>query len=108
MSTSTPPASGSHNSSVYRFRLFVAGHEGNSERARAAILRLAERHLPGQHEIVVVDIMEDYAAALEHGIIVVPTLLVDGPVTRVIVGSLRDEAAVLAALGLAARDERPG
>ncbi|HPC83162.1 MAG TPA: hypothetical protein P5234_06835 [Thermoanaerobaculaceae bacterium] len=71
-------------------------------------LRQAERPLPGRHGIAVVDVMEEYPVALANGILVVPTLVVDRPGTRVIVDSTRDEATVLAALGLAARDGRPG
>ncbi len=100
------PERGSKGHEVYRFRLFIAGNEVNSEMARATLFRLAETYLPGRHEIVVVDVMQDYEAALKYGVIAVPTLLIEGPVERVIVGSLRDEQAVLAALGLAS-ERRP-
>ncbi len=95
------PGGVSNGHGVYRFRLFVAGNEVNSEKAKKTLFRLADTYLAGRHEIIVVDVMQDYQAALEHRIIAVPTLLVEHPFERVIVGSLSNEMAVLEALGLA-------
>ncbi len=89
------------NDCFYRFRLFVAGGEVNSEKARAVLFHVAETYLSGRHEIIVVDVMQDYQAALAYQIVAVPTLRVESPFERVIVGSLCNEQALLAALGLA-------
>lgn len=86
---------------VYRFRLFVAGDEPNSRQARATLDRLLATHLRGRFELEVVDVFTDYQAALEHRVIVVPTLLIESPPPpRTIIGSLDDGAQLLAVLGL--------
>lgn len=86
---------------LYRMRLFVAGNEPNSARARDVLARLCAAHLQGRCEIEVVDVFEDYQAAISHHIVAVPTLIVEAPPPRrVIVGSLADEGKVLAILGL--------
>jgi circadian clock protein KaiB len=85
-----------------RFRLFVAGNEPNSVTAREVLARLCREHLGGRCQVEIVDVFQQYEAAIAHGVSVVPTLQVEGPTgERTIVGSLRDEAVVLAALGLA-------
>jgi len=90
----------------YRLRLFVAGDEPNSAKARAVLTRLCEEHLRGRYEIHVVDIFEDYRAAIEHRVVVVPALIVESPPPpRAIVGSLSDEEKVLTALGLVGKGE---
>lgn len=86
---------------VYRFRLFVAGDEPNSRKARTTLDRLLATHLHGRFELEVVDVFVDYQAAIEHRIIVVPTLLIESPPPpRTIVGSLDDPAPLLTTLGL--------
>jgi circadian clock protein KaiB len=93
---------------VHRFRLFVAGDEPNSRQARATLQRLCATHLRDRCELVVVDVFANYQAAIEHRIIVVPTLLVEAPPPlRTIIGSLDDEAQLLAALGLDEGGPRP-
>lgn len=85
----------------YRLWLFVAGDEPNSVRARTAVARLCDVHLRGRCEIEIVDVYEDYQAAIDHKVIMVPTLIVESPLPRrTVVGSLSDEARVLAALGI--------
>jgi len=67
----------------------VAGDEPNSLRARATLERLCDEYLRGRCEIQVVDVFEDYQAAIDQHVIVVPTLIVESPPPRrVIVGSL--------------------
>ena len=92
----------------FRFRLFVAGDEPNSIKARAVLARLRDEHLKDRCEMRIVDVFEDYQAAIDHHVIVVPTLIVEAPSPKkTIVGSLGDEEKVLAALGLAGKGERP-
>ncbi len=86
---------------AFRLRLFVAGDEPNSAKARSVLGRLCEHYLKGRYEIDVVDVLTDYQAALTDQVMAVPTLFVDAPVGRsVIVGSLSDEEKVLAAFGI--------
>ncbi len=85
----------------YRLRLFVAGHEPNSVRAVAILRRLCEGRLKGRSELEIVDVFQDYEAAIAHKVVAVPTLLVESPPPpRVIVGSLGKEDELLCALGL--------
>jgi circadian clock protein KaiB len=79
--------------------LFVAGAESNSRIARNNIENLCEREIKGRFELEIIDVLEDFVAALEHGILVTPTLLItrpDPPVT--ILGNLTDLHKVRAAL----------
>lgn len=83
----------------YRLKLFVAGDEPNSVKAKSVISRLCEEHLKDRYEIQIIDVFVDYQAAIKHGVVVVPTLIVESPPpTRTIVGSLNDENMVLAIL----------
>lgn len=91
----------------FRFRLFVAGDEPNSIKARAVLARLCDEHLKDRYDLQIVDVFEDYQAAIDHQVIVVPTLIVDAPPPpKTIVGSLSDEEKFLAALGLAGKEKR--
>lgn len=102
-----PDKNGAEKKPFYRFRLFVAGDEPNSLKARAVLAHLCEAHLKDRCEMQIVDVFEDYQAAIAHGVIVVPTLIVDAPPpAKTIVGSLADEEKVLALLGLAGRGAR--
>jgi len=85
----------------YRLRLFVAGDEPNSVKARAVLSRLCDEYLRDRCELHVIDVLEDYQAALDHRVVAVPALIVETPPPgRTIVGSLSDERKVLEALGL--------
>ncbi|HOT93301.1 MAG TPA: circadian clock KaiB family protein [Anaerolineae bacterium] len=86
---------------MYRLRLFVAGQEPNSVQAVATLRRLRETHLQGHCELSIVDVFEDYRAAIEQHVVAVPTLIIESPPPRrVIVGSLADEDKLLAVLGI--------
>lgn len=85
----------------YRLRLFVAGQEANSVKAVAVLSRLREAYLSGRCELSIVDVFEDYQAAIDQHVVAVPTLIVESPPPRrVIVGSLADEEELLTALGI--------
>ena len=86
----------------YVLRLFVAGDEPNSRAARENLDRICQKHLPGRHEIEVVDVLQDFEAALQESVFVTPMLLVPEPPPRTsVLGSLNDECKVLKALRLA-------
>ncbi len=94
-------SSGTAGEARFRLRLFVAGDEPNSRMARQTLSRVCKERLKGSCEIIQVDVLQDYEAALRHGVVVVPTLIIEEPPPqRVIVGSLSDEARLLAALGI--------
>lgn len=96
------------DAAMYRFRLFIAGHEPNSRKAKAVLSRLAGEYLKDRCEILVVDVFEDYEAAIQYGVSVVPTLILESPPpVRTIVGSLSDEDKVMTALGLCGKGGRP-
>jgi circadian clock protein KaiB len=86
---------------VFRFRLYVADDALNSARAVFNLTALCREHLPGRHEIEVVDVFQHPERALADEIFMTPTLvrLSPSPV-RKIVGSLSQTLAVLQALGL--------
>ena len=86
----------------YRLRLFVAGQEPNSAQALVSLERVCRERLAGACELQIVDVFEDYQAAIAQSIVAVPALIVEWPPPRrVIVGFLADEPRLLAALGLA-------
>lgn len=85
----------------YRFLLFVADETQNSVLALANLKRLCQQHLPGRHEIEVVDVLQHPKRALEDGILMTPTLIRLAPLpARRIIGTLSQADVVLAALGL--------
>ncbi|MBW1722680.1 MAG: circadian clock KaiB family protein [Deltaproteobacteria bacterium] len=92
----------------FRFRLFVAGDEPNSRKARAVLKRFCENRLKGRYKIEIIDVLKDYQAALKNNILAVPTLIVVEPEPAVtIIGSLNDEHGLLAALGMEPPEEQP-
>jgi circadian clock protein KaiB len=83
----------------YVLWLFVAGDEVNSRQARENLMRLCERCLQGRCEIVIYDVLKDFQPALDHRVLVTPTLIRVRPLPRVtILGNLSDTAKVVAAL----------
>jgi circadian clock protein KaiB len=86
---------------VFKFRLFIAADTLNSVQAASNLNALCKAHLPGRHEIEVIDVFKEPKRALADGIRMTPTLvkLAPGPVRRV-VGNLTDTDRVLQTLGL--------
>jgi hypothetical protein len=85
----------------YRFLLFVAGGEPNSALAAENLRHIcAEFLVKGSCTVQVIDISEDYQAALDHDVLLAPTLIVDGPRGRsTIVGNLSNIDRVVLTLG---------
>ena len=85
----------------YRFTLFVVGNEPNSALARDNLDNICAEYLrKGTCTVTVVDILEDFQAALDHSVLVTPTLIVEGPRGRsVIIGNLSDVDRILLVLG---------
>jgi len=83
----------------FQFILFVAGEEPNSRMAKENLALLC-RDIPGdRYEVQVVDVLQDFDAALKYNILLTPSLLITEPVPQVmIVGNLSDLATVRTAL----------
>ena len=91
----------------YILRLFVAGDEPNSRRAKENLARLCESYLKGRYELEIVDVFQDYQAALDNNVLVTPTLLLANPAPMArVVGDLSDVSKVLSVLRLRG-DESP-
>jgi len=87
--------------SRFKFRLYVAGDTQNSAQARANLAAICRDHLPGQHEIGIVDVLKEQKRALADGIFMTPTLVTLGPgPVQKIVGTLSQTETVLQTLGL--------
>jgi circadian clock protein KaiB len=88
---------------VFKFRLYVAGGASNSAQAIANLRAICRAHLPGRHQVEVVDVFREPKRALADGIFMTPTLVRVAPLpARRIVGTLSQTRLVLRALGLEA------
>ncbi|MDD4928680.1 MAG: circadian clock KaiB family protein [Gallionella sp.] len=84
----------------YRFRLFIAGNEPNSLLAEQNLRALCLTYLPGCHHIEIIDVLQDFEAALQAMIMVAPAVMMLAPRAVTLFGALNDTAKTLAALGL--------
>lgn len=85
----------------YCLRLYVAGSTPQSSRAIANLKAICEKHLKGQHDLVVVDLYEQPDRAAGDQIMVAPTLVRISPMpVRRLIGDLSQTERVLAALDL--------
>lgn len=97
MSDGQPP--GSKSRPRYRVVLYVAGDEKNSRIARENLDRICRDDLQGECEVRIVDILEDFNAAIENNILLTPALQVlEPPVEETIIGNLSDADTVRSAL----------
>jgi circadian clock protein KaiB len=89
---------------LYKFRLYIAQDAENSAQAVANLTAFCRAHLPGHHEIEVVDVFREPKRAMADRILMTPTLikLAPAPVRR-IVGTLSQPHILLHALGLEPR-----
>ncbi len=58
----------------YHLLLFVAGNETNSRLARDYIVKICRKELYGRCTIDIVDVFEDFPAAVRYNILITPTL----------------------------------
>ena len=85
----------------YVMLLFVAGNEPNSQQAKDNLKCICDTYLNERYQSTIVDVMEDFQLALEHHVVVTPTLILVEPPPRVrIFGNLRDTKKVIEALRL--------
>ena len=85
----------------YRFILFVVGNEPNSVLARENLRHICAEYMrEGTCTITIVDVLDDFQAALDNNVLMAPTLLVEGPRGRsTIIGNLSDIDRILLTLG---------
>ena len=83
------------------FRLYVVDEGPSSARAIANLSAICKNHLPDNHQIEIVDLLQDPRRVLSDHILATPTLIKLSPApVRKIIGDLGEEAKVLLALGL--------
>jgi circadian clock protein KaiB len=86
---------------LFMLRLYVAGDAQNSLLAIANLAEICRTHLPGGHQIEVVDVFKEPKRALADNVFMTPTLMKLAPApSRRIVGTLSQTQPVLQALGL--------
>lgn len=83
-----------------RLMLFVAGDEPNSRIARENLADICETDLQGRCRVEEIDVFTDVEAAMRHGILLTPTLLVMGSAPGCVIGNLSDRRKLRGALGL--------
>ncbi len=87
--------------SSYAFVLFVAGPGLNTRRAKQNLENLCKTYIKQDYEIKIIDVNDDFQAALDKGIMVTPTLLVfSSEGENMIIGDLSDTETVLETLGI--------
>jgi circadian clock protein KaiB len=87
----------------YKFRLYMAGDSPNSMQALNNLKAFCQEHLPGQHQIEVVNVILDTNRALADGVFLTPTLVKLSPApVRKVVGSLSHLPSLLQVLELTA------
>ena len=82
-------------------RLYVAGVSSLSMRTIVSLRRLCEEHLPGRHDLEVVDLTREPGRAKDDGIIATPTLVRQEPLpVRRFVGDFSQTERILRGLDL--------
>ncbi len=61
--------------SVYHLKLYIAGDEANSLKAIETVKETCEKYLGQNYRLEIIDVFQNYRAALEDRILVAPTLL---------------------------------
>ena len=83
------------------FCLYTAGHSRHSVIALRNLTAICAAHLPGRHEIEVVDLVTEPGRAKENEIIVVPTLVRVRPEPALkLIGDLSETSTVVGLLEL--------
>lgn len=85
----------------WKLRLYLAGNAPQNRRIHAGALSICERHLSGQYDLKVIDVLRSPGKARQDGVCSVPALvrLSPGPVRNVI-GDLHNPNYLFKALGI--------
>lgn len=101
MSVENPMPVSNETTETRQLILFLAEGEPNSMAARRNLEKLLASTRDCHVDVQYVDVLEEYEFALQHRVLVTPTLLMIDPPPRVmIVGTLSDTEAVITALRL--------
>jgi len=101
MSHAEPVAQANEKRPAIHLKLFVAEGEPNSTIAQANLRKLQRVNFQFDLAVEIVNVLDDYQAALEHRVLVTPCLVLHTPLPRVmIVGTLSDQEKVIGALRL--------
>jgi circadian clock protein KaiB len=86
---------------AYQLRLYVAGQTPKSLAAFANLKKICEKHMPGQYEIEVIDLLKKPQLASGDQILAIPTLVrkLPEPIKKII-GDLSNTERVLVGLDL--------
>ena len=86
---------------LYFMKLYVVAGEQNSQIARDNLKRICDEYLRDQCRVEEVDVLADFASALEARVFVTPTLILVEPEPKaVVVGNLGNKERVISALRL--------
>jgi circadian clock protein KaiB len=86
---------------TYIMKLYISGDEQNSRLARENLKDICEEYIKDRYRIQEIDVVLDFASALNDRIFVTPTLVLIEPEPRVIViGNLSDRRKVVSTLRL--------
>jgi circadian clock protein KaiB len=86
---------------AFKFRLYVADDALNSVQAVANLTAFCHKHLPGRHDIEVVDVFREPKRALADNVLMTPTLIKFAPLPmRRVVGTLSQPEPLLQVFGL--------
>ena len=92
----------------YWLQLYVAGPAPRSAAALRTLEEICAEHLPGRHQIEVIDLMKHPHLAQADNILAVPTLVRSQPgPMRKIIGNLSSPTRLLSGLDLCAFDTDP-
>ena len=91
-----------HSNDCYVLRLYVAGLTARSTLAIERVRAICNDYLAGRYELTVIDLYLQPEAARQAQIIVVPTLVKQGPSPmRMFIGDMADEKKILQGLNIA-------
>ena len=89
------------NTANYVLRLYVAGMTPQSLKAIETLKRICRAHLPGRHEIEIIDIYQRPERAMEAQLVAAPTLIKElPPPIRKFIGDLSNEERILKGLNI--------
>jgi circadian clock protein KaiB len=85
----------------FKFRLYIVGNSPNGLLAVANLNKLCHDHLPGRHQIEIVDMLLDPRRGLADKITLTPALVKYSPAPAfTIIGNLSQPEIVLQSMGL--------
>jgi len=91
--------------SRYVLKLYVTGQTPKSQAAIVNLRRICQEQLAGEHELIIIDVLEQPQLAEDDKILATPTLVKQLPLpSRRTIGDLSDKEKVLLGLDLRAWD----